>query len=58
MATSDEAAHPTQEGEEMNKLAAIESALSKLEVGDNLILHTDGGRIEYILELKAKEESK
>jgi hypothetical protein len=42
----------------MNKLDAIESALKDLEVGDNLILHSTDGRIEYILELKVKEESK
>jgi hypothetical protein len=42
----------------MNKFQAIEKALKELNVGDDLILHSEDGRIEYILELKVKEESK
>lgn len=42
----------------MTKLEAFEEALKQASVGDQVILYSEDGRIEYILELKVKEESK
>lgn len=43
------------EGKFKTRAEAIEDALSKLEVGNKLIVSSACGRVEYILELKSKE---
>lgn len=41
-----------------SKGAAILKALSEADVGDNIVIHSEDGRVEYLVVLKIKEVSK